>query len=185
MAPHEGRLCPSRLIATLTLPLAHHRATGRLTSHHTIANHTMATVFTVRTTPAALLEARELVSHAKQTDPARYWSVSVPAAEHGTVIRLSSPDGPVGLAVVTDAGEIQGLHKCPQATDKGVGARLTQLAVAAGADHLDCFDGPLVSMYQSCGFRETHRVTFDPSFAPPGWDESLHGRPDVVFMELP
>ena len=58
MAPHEGRLCPSRLIGTtptLTLPLAHHRATGRLTSRHTtITTHTMAN--TTTTTPLTDLE---------------------------------------------------------------------------------------------------------------------------------
>lgn len=47
---------------------------------------------------------------------------------------------------------------------------------------LDCFE-PLVPVYEAQGFKETHRVPFDPQFKPKGWHEREHGKPDVVFME--
>lgn len=56
----------------------------------------------------------------------------------------------------------------------GHGAWLIQQALNEGADHLNCFDGPLVGLYSQFGFEVTARVA-----------NLTSGGPDVVYMELP
>ena len=67
---------------------------------------------------------------------------------------------------------------------KGLGKEAIRAAIELGADNLNCFDGPLVSIYNSMGFIETSRVTFNPNFAPYNWNNAM-GTPDVVFLKLP
>lgn len=55
----------------------------------------------------------------------------------------------------------------------GHGAWLIQQALNDGADHLNCFDGPLVGLYSQFGFEVTARVA-----------NLTTGGPDVVYMEL-
>lgn len=62
---------------------------------------------------------------------------------------------------------------------RGKGAELIADAVANGARHLDCFDGPLVGIYERAGFREVRRVPFNTRYRL--WPEG-HGS-DVVYME--
>lgn len=56
----------------------------------------------------------------------------------------------------------------------GHGDEIVTRALAAGATHLDCFDGYLPGFYARHGFVETSRE--------PNWTD---GEPDVVFMALP
>lgn len=56
----------------------------------------------------------------------------------------------------------------------GRGDMLVSHAVANGADHLDCFDGYLPTLYARHGFMATHR---EQNWTP--------GGPDVVYMSTP
>lgn len=75
-------------------------------------------------------------------------------------------DGRSGFGV--NGAELIGLFS----SERGRGAALVQAAIAAGATHLDCFDGYLPELYARHGFCETRRV--------PNWTP---GGPDVVYME--
>lgn len=77
-----------------------------------------------------------------------------------------SDDHRSGFAVST-TGELVGVFS----TERGRGDLILSAAVAAGATHLDCFDGYLPSLYARHGFRETSR---EPNWTP--------GGPDVVYM---
>lgn len=83
----------------------------------------------------------------------------------GTRHYLDSVNG-AGFAVRKD-GELVFVHSIA----RGLGAALIEVAVRAGADHLDCFDGYLPEFYARHGFVETSRE--------PNWTD---GEPDVVFM---
>lgn len=68
---------------------------------------------------------------------------------------------------------------------KGNGSRAVQDALKNGATKLDALDtdgGGLSKFYGKAGFKETFRAPYDPAQAPPGWDESVQGRPDYVEM---
>ena len=69
--------------------------------------------------------------------------------------------------VVRDTGELVGLFSLV----RGRGNALVTEAVADGADHLDCFDGYLPTLYARHGFREVKR---EANWTP--------GGPDVVYM---
>lgn len=87
-------------------------------------------------------------------------------------------DGKSGFAVQPD-GTLTNLFS----TTRGRGDRLVEEAIWAGARKLDAYDGYLPTLYARHGFRETERLTWDPQYAPEGW-EGTFGTPDVVFMEL-
>lgn len=74
-----------------------------------------------------------------------------------------------GYAVRAD-GELVNVFS----TVPGRGDILVSHAVANGADHLDCFDGYLPTLYARHGFLETHRE-----------DNWTPGGPAVVFMANP
>ena len=67
---------------------------------------------------------------------------------------------------------------------KGAGGHAIRTAIELGATKLNCFDGPLVKLYESFGFIETDRVKFSIVFAPSNWNLETMGRPDIIFMEI-
>lgn len=71
-----------------------------------------------------------------------------------------------GFAVTPDA-ELIGVFSAV----RGRGDDIVRAAIAAGATHLDCFDGYLPALYARHGFVETRR---EPNWTP--------GGPDVVYM---
>lgn len=71
--------------------------------------------------------------------------------------------------VVRDTGELVGLFSLA----RGRGNALVAEAVADGANHLDCFDGYLPTLYAQHGFTEARR---EENWTP--------GGPDVVYMWL-
>ena len=93
-----------------------------------------------------------------------------PAAEivaGGEATYLLTADDLSGY-VVRDTGELVGLFSLA----RGRGNALVAEAVANGADHLDCFDGYLPTLYARHGFREVKR---EANWTP--------GGPDVVYMQ--
>jgi hypothetical protein len=116
----------------------------------------------------------------KAADPATYWSVDSVDPETVAKSERIVVDGGYGL--VAPDGDIKGVFKDPTATRKGVADDILRAAVAKGGMKLDNFDTYLTKVYERNGFVVVGRTPFNADYAPPGWDEALHGRPDVVAM---
>ena len=120
---------------------------------------------TISTYCEALLHAREtsdLIAHNCLS------LMDIARVDHSQTEWYVSDDMASGFGV-TYTGELVGVFSLV----RGRGALLVQTAIRRGAERLDCFDGFLVSLYESNGFEETHRE--------PNWTA---GQPDVVFMAL-
>ena len=135
--------------------------------------------------------ALQTIDALKQSDPAKYWSVSRPSP--GYQIHPVGSDGFVGIKNNRSSIDVGALVAKPGA--RGVTPRAFAVADAAHPEHpqtLDAFDetgrGPknnLPRLYAQHGFKETGRMKFDPQYAPKEWNEATHGRPDVVMMARP
>jgi hypothetical protein len=95
-------------------------------------------------------------------------------------------DGSAGYALTSD-GDIVSAFSTGQHI--GVGPHLIMHGIEQGGKKLDAFDTVLPDMYATMGMRETSRLAFDPTQAPPDWNEAVFGkyqggRPDVSFMAL-
>ena len=134
----------------------------------------------IPTKPTSPEEYVQSLEATKASDPTQYWSVDGVDLDTATKGRVISVDGGSGL--VGPDGDIKGVFKDPTSTRKGVADDILQAAVRQGGIKLDNFDGYLTKIYERNGFRQVGRVPFNAEFAPPGWDEALHGRPDVVAM---
>lgn len=116
----------------------------------------------------------------KASDPSTYWSVDSVDLAKATEGRIITVEGGGGL--VGPDGDIKGVYKVPGGPS-GVGDAVIQEAIRQGGIKLDNFDLPnLRKIYERNGFRVVGQVPFDPQYAPPGWDEALHGKPPVVAM---
>lgn len=93
---------------------------------------------------------------------------------------LQTSDGTAGVAISPD-GDIQNLHKTPDAPD-GAGEAMLREAIEAGGRTLDNYDTFLTQLYGRNGFREAARMKFNPEYAPEEWDYDSYAQPDVVFM---
>ena len=89
--------------------------------------------------------------------------------------------GTVGFAI-TPGNELVNLFN--NSGIRGYGRDAITFAIELGATRLNCFDGPLVKLYESFGFIETLRFPFNRTFAPIGWNYETMGAPDVVNMSL-
>jgi hypothetical protein len=116
----------------------------------------------------------------KAADPTTYWSVDSVDPETVAKSERIAVDGGYGL--VAPDGDIKGVFKEPTSTRKGVADDILRAAVAKGGMKLDNFDIYLTKVYERNGFVTVGRTPFNAEYAPPGWDEALHGRPDVVAM---
>jgi N-acetyl-anhydromuramyl-L-alanine amidase AmpD len=77
-------------------------------------------------------------------------------------------------------GDIQNVYN--NGGPKGDAAYVLAHAITQGGRTLDCYDDYLPKLYRQFGMKETGRMTFNPDFAPPGWDHVKDDSPDVVFM---
>lgn len=90
------------------------------------------------------------------------------------------------LAVTADADIIS---VCVNNADKGIikGAKIIELAIEMGGNHLDCFSG-LTDFYKKCGFEEKGRFPwnhdYDKEMEANGWKPE-YGEEDIVLFELP
>jgi hypothetical protein len=141
--------------------------------------------FTKPTTPEEYVQALEAT---KASNPTQYWSVDGVDLDSASKGKIISVEG--GAGVVGPDGDIKGVFKDVRSDRKGVADEVLQEAVRQGGIKLDNFDvgavdgnpGYLTKIYERNGFRQVGRTPFNAEFAPPGWDEALHGRPDVVAM---
>jgi hypothetical protein len=97
--------------------------------------------------------------------------------------------GPSGETVaVSPDGDIVAVSKGADSKIKGWAEIALRTATEAGGVRMDNFDRPagasrgLPDFYAEQGFKPSGRLKFDPKEAPPGWDYSKYGTPDVVFM---
>lgn len=94
-------------------------------------------------------------------------------------------DGQSGLAQTED-GYVTGVFTTSTKYRKTAVSHLKH-ANTHGANHLDCFNTYLPSIYNKAGYKTHAAVPFDDDYAPDGWKRSTYrewndGRPDVVFM---
>jgi len=101
--------------------------------------------------------------------------------EYETMRCYVAIDGNAGFAVASD-GEICSLFN--GTAPEGTGEELLEIAIDKGGNKLNCFDGKLVEIYQSNGFKEVGRIEWDDQYAPENWSYEKFGRPDIVQMRL-
>jgi hypothetical protein len=90
-------------------------------------------------------------------------------------------DGSGGLAV-KDNKDVVSVFRNPTMGKRGVIDTLMPEAIAAGGDHLDCFNGYLPGTYAKFGFVPVARVKFSRGDAPEHWNYERDGEPDIIFM---
>jgi hypothetical protein len=99
-------------------------------------------------------------------------------------------DGKAG-AYVTSDGYMGGLFKQPEANRTQAAKVLQDARIQAGGKFFDAFGintesgkgTTLEDIYIKNGFRPVARMTFNPEFAPDGWENTnLKNRPDNVFF---
>jgi len=93
-------------------------------------------------------------------------------------------DGTAGFALKPDGDVVSAFS---DGTNPGVAPHLLLAAIEEGGTKLDAFDTVLPEIYSGMGFRETSRLPWDDSEAPPDWLKSTFsafngGEPDVSFM---
>jgi hypothetical protein len=101
--------------------------------------------------------------------------------EYDTFRVYSNITGTVGFAI-TPSNELINLFN--NSGIRGYGRDTITFAIEMGATRLNCFDGPMVKLYESFGFIETSRFPFNRTFAPIGWNYETMGTPDAVNMSL-
>ena len=134
----------------------------------------------------------------KAQDPTKFWSVSAPGKGYQSIpvrgqVSKGEQSGFVAVKKGRSSVDVGALYGKPGS--KGVAKSAFETVSQRHPFHeqtLDAFDENsrsgnirLPHLYGKFGFKETGRVPFDPQYAPPEWDESKHGRPDVVFMKRP
>jgi hypothetical protein len=126
---------------------------------------------------------KERLTKIKEENPEDYWSVDIPSDEE---IESAAKDGRLvdingGMGIVTADGNLIGLFKYDKKA-KGTAKSVQEARIKLGGIKTDNFDGYLTKLYESNGFRVVSRVPFNEEFAPEGWNEKSHGRPDIVAM---
>ena len=85
--------------------------------------------------------------------------------------------------VAVNEGDVVSVFKHPTEGPSGTASKVIDRAVTKhGGTHLDCFDSHLTKIYARKGFVPVAKIPFDPKEAPPDWNESRDGAPDVLFM---
>lgn len=103
--------------------------------------------------------------------------------DKGDAIARMSPDGNSGYVLKKTAigWDIGGVFN-NEGGVKGAGRAALIDGLSLGGNTLDCFDGYLPLLYGNFAFVATHRMKFNPKFAPPAWKIESDGDPDVVIM---
>lgn len=91
-------------------------------------------------------------------------------------------DGLAGAYVKSD-GYMGGLFRDPSSPKNRVAKPLQQVRTQAGGYFFDAFATYLEDIYIENGFRPVARMTFNPEYAPSGWESTnLAKKPDNVFF---
>ena len=135
-------------------------------------------------------EHTDRINSLKAENPSKFWSVSTPGKGYKS---LHVHGGFVAVKPSSSSVDIGGLYGEPGS--KGVAKSAFATVDRTYPEHpqtLDAFDEKsksgninLPDLYGKQGFKETGRMSFDPQYAPPEWNEAKHGRPDVVMMGRP
>jgi hypothetical protein len=98
--------------------------------------------------------------------------------------RYLTPDGLAGIAAHDYGdGRIEGTALFNASSQRGVGRLLLQHAMNhAGVNYLECLGDVLRRLYEKSGFVVQETYPFDPTMAPPGWDEAKFGRPNYYTL---
>lgn len=95
--------------------------------------------------------------------------------------KILSSDGTAGC-LVDENGDLGNVFN--NGSTKGAGSAAVLSAIeTGGAKTLDCYDGFLPALYTQLGFEAVAKIKWNDEYAPPGWDYSKNGRPDVVIMK--
>jgi hypothetical protein len=135
--------------------------------------------------PAAAEAFTARVQAAKEANPERMWSVSVPEDVDDSYRFFLSEGGDVGF-YIRDDGYGGGFFRHPDANEIHGAAHSSLLAMFQhGMRYADAFDIGLSDIYQRAGMRPAARLPFDPQYAPPGYPPDRlrqynDGAPDVV-----
>lgn len=92
-----------------------------------------------------------------------------------------------GISILKNDGFMCGLARFSKNGTSEKVAQLHQKArIEQGGFFLECFDGPLVQIYEKQGFKPVAIIDFNEEFAPDGWqdDLTLSKKPAIVFMSL-
>ena len=133
------------------------------------------------------------LEQSKKESPETFWSVSKPfEKEDGTIDReqvlKAERDGRLiktksGFGLVSEDGDIKGVFKFDTKSSEKTGDKVITEAIKIGGVKLDNFELPnLMKIYERNGFKVVGRTPFNVDYAPDGWNEELHGKPDVVAM---
>jgi len=93
--------------------------------------------------------------------------------------KFMSEDGKAGCLVDED-GDLGNVFN--NGGTKGAGMAAVLTAIESGAQTLDCYDGFLPARYAQVGFVATAKIKWNDEYAPPNWDYTTRGRPDVIIM---
>ena len=123
----------------------------------------------------------QLVELAKVYNPIVRLHLAPIENEEGTIYLKSKE----GVSYLRPNGLLGGLARFKEGNES-ITKLHQQIRINLGGNLLECFDGKLVKLYKSQGFKISARIPFNPEFAPKGWeqDKDLINKPDVVFMSL-
>ena len=134
-----------------------------------------------------------LLRQAKAEHGDRGATVLLPAVEHFRNRRLFVSHDGMAVFALGNTEDTRGYLSsvCKSPKYPGSMARLLQLAIREGANHLFCFDTCLTAYYCRLGFRPVCRVSFETFGAPCDWNRDAYreygpagksGCPDVNYF---
>jgi hypothetical protein len=128
----------------------------------------------IETTPQDFISSRD-----KGDDPTALTQSTEAELQEFELFTIKGKDAGYGLTPEKDLVSLFNFSG-----EKGLGTELVIDAISKGVKTLDAFDGFLIDYYEQFGFEEANRVKWDDKFAPPNWDLTKKGRPDIVFMNF-
>lgn len=118
---------------------------------------------------------------AKSTQPTEdYWRVDTDSHDAKDYVGTKTFISEGGSTFAIKDGDI--ISVCRNANDKTRGHELLDMAVKAGGNKLDSFDGNF-AFYVRNGFEPISWTAFDENYKPKGWDYTMHKKEPVVFFK--
>ena len=149
------------------------------------ANHSTPLVYELETGSQASKDFHAAIAKAKKQNPFGAAVTLYKPKEYAGMRLFLTPDGTAGFALKGD--DIVSVFNAANGPHRKVANSLLDVAISQGGRKLDAFDTALPKIYAASGFKTTSRMSFDPQYAPPGWNyktfaEFNDGKPDVVHM---